>query len=289
MDKKEYIIRQLSRTTNKKYEAYVVSRIVHLLNDVDIKFVTQQYVNRPEGRALTDLYFPQVNMHIEVDEPHHKFTIEYDKIREADIVNATNHKILRVDVSNSIDNINSQVDAIIDNIRIEIKKLKVRNSFFPWDVKMESDPETYIQRGYIDISDNVAFRTIRDACNCFGHNYAGYQQAGARHPNDPNIMLWFPKFLPNEQWDNQISDDEVTIIERNTGEKENLDNINRVLSKIDWKAAHKRIVFAKVRDNLGVTLYRFRGLYELNIEDSNARKALVWQRKLARVTTYPPN
>lgn len=99
MDKKEYIIRQLGRTKNKKYEAYVVSRIIHLLNNFDIKIVTQQYVVRPEGRALTDLFFPQLSIHIEVDEEHHKSNIQDDKIREADIVNATNHTILRIDMS----------------------------------------------------------------------------------------------------------------------------------------------------------------------------------------------
>jgi very-short-patch-repair endonuclease len=116
MDKKEYIIRQLGRTKNKKYEVYVVSRIIHLLNNFDIKFVTQQYVTRPEGRALTDLFFPQVNLHIEVDEPYHKDNIENDKIREADIVNATNHEVLRVDVSKSIEDINSQIHEIVENI-----------------------------------------------------------------------------------------------------------------------------------------------------------------------------
>jgi len=71
MDKKEFIIRQLARTSNKKYEAYVVNRIVHLLDDISIKFITQQYVTRPEGRALTDLFFPQFNLHVEVDEGQH--------------------------------------------------------------------------------------------------------------------------------------------------------------------------------------------------------------------------
>ncbi len=45
MDKKEYIIRQLNRAKNKKYELYVISRIIHLLDNNDIKFVTQQYVS----------------------------------------------------------------------------------------------------------------------------------------------------------------------------------------------------------------------------------------------------
>ncbi|WP_409360050.1 AbaSI family restriction endonuclease, partial [Acinetobacter baumannii] len=43
-DLTDYVIRQLGRTKNKRYEAYVVSRIIHLLNDFTLKFVTQQFV-----------------------------------------------------------------------------------------------------------------------------------------------------------------------------------------------------------------------------------------------------
>ncbi len=51
MDKKEYIIRQLARTKHKKYEQYVITRIFHLLDNQNLKFVTQQYVYRTEGHA----------------------------------------------------------------------------------------------------------------------------------------------------------------------------------------------------------------------------------------------
>ena len=50
---------------------------------------------------------------------------------------------------------------------------------------------------------------------------------------------------------------------------------------------HKRIVFAKVKGSLGDILYRFRGLYELSLEDSGAEVGLVWKRKSTRVKTYP--
>ena len=53
--KKEYILAQLSRTNKKNYENYIITRIIHLLNDLDIKFVTQQYFKRPDGNfGLTD-------------------------------------------------------------------------------------------------------------------------------------------------------------------------------------------------------------------------------------------
>jgi very-short-patch-repair endonuclease len=285
MDKKEYVIRQLGRTKNKKYEAYVVTRIIHLLDDFNIKFVTQQYVARPEGRALTDLFFPQLGLHIEVDEGQHfiKKNIEEDKIREADIINATGHEILRVDVTKSFDSINNKIHEIVG----EIKRLRSKDGFIPWDIDSEFNPETYIKLGYIDVSDNVAFKTIKDACNCFGHNYSGYQKAGASHP-DQNIMLWFPKLFPNGEWDNQISDDEEIIIERN---EDNVKAKEHVLSHINNQEKHKhqRIVFAKVKGNLGDTLYRFRGAYKLDIQESNENAGLVWKRTKTRVGTYAPS
>jgi very-short-patch-repair endonuclease len=284
MDKKEFVIRQLGRTKNKKYEAYVVTRIIHLLNDLSIKFVTQQYVNRPEGRALTDLFFPQLKLHIEVDEGQH-FTIENinaDKIREADIVNATGHKIERVDATKSIEDINNRIDQIVSMI----KKEKEQSSFEPWNIDTEFNPETYIKLGYIDILDNVAFKTIKDACNCFGHKYAGYQSAGASHPYQPDTMLWFPKLFPNGEWDNNISDDEKIIIEKNVHSDKAIEHIN---SHINNKKKHKhiRVVFAKVKGNLGDTLYRFRGVYGLDVDSSNKDTGLIWKRTDTRVKTYP--
>lgn len=287
MDKKEYIIRQLGRTKNKKYEAYVVSRIIHLLNDFDIKFVTQQYVTRPKGRALTDLFFPQVNLHVEVDEPHHKNCIEEDKIREADIVNATNHEIMRVDVSKPIDEINSQVHEIVERVQSKITQLKTNDLFTPWNIDSEVNPESYIKRGYIDISDNVAFKNIKDACNCFGHNYDGYQSSLASHP-DSDTVICFMKLYPNNEWINNISPDEETITERNKDDEKAKEHIDGFVKQSNGHK-HKRIVFAHVKDNLGDRLYRFRGLYELNIENSKIPIGLIWQRKKTRVITYPHN
>ncbi|KDO13268.1 hypothetical protein DP83_11860 [Vibrio metoecus] len=46
---------------------------------------------------------------------------------------------------------------------------------------MEQNTSTYIERGYIDLCDDVAFDKIVSAVNCFGHNYAGWQRGGATH------------------------------------------------------------------------------------------------------------
>ncbi|CAA0120424.1 AbaSI family restriction endonuclease [Zhongshania aliphaticivorans] len=294
MDKKEYIVRQLARTKHKKYEQYVVSRIIHLLNDFDIKFITQQHVARPQGRALTDLFFPQFGYHVEVLEGQHFYldNIESDKMREADIINATGHTFREVAVECEIVDDQKRVVALedingeIDKIVFELKELSKSTDFVPWDIDAEMNPETYIKRGFVDTKDDVFFRTIKDACNCFGHSYKVYQRAGAKHP-EGEAMLWFPKLYKNDEWDNQISRDEETITEKAINDDINVSHVGRHLDN-PRKHKNKRIVFARVRGSLGDVFYRFRGVYQLDRDQSNNDTGLVWRRVGTRAVTFEP-
>lgn len=281
MNKLEFICRQLSRAQNKTFEHYVVTRIWHLLNDTEVKFITQQYVVRPEGRALTDMYFPQLHMHIEIDEEFHKMQIQSDKIREADIINATGHEILRVDARQSLDAINSAIHDIVEKLKIARKD---RLNFKPWNFEAEQDPATYITRGYIDLKDDVAFRTMVDAANCFGNTYKpkGIWTGGAKHPKEVGKFIWFPKLYKNGKWDNWISDDENTIKEKCLDE-----NIAQIQIKNATKDFDvKRIVFARVKSPLGDIMYRFKGEYELDREQTSLINGTVLKRINERVKTY---
>jgi len=124
MTKREYIIRQIAKTNKKNYENYVVTRIYHRLNRNDLKFMTQQYVNRPDGHALTDMYFPQLQLHIEIDEPFHKKQKKLDINRESDIIQATNHEIHRIKITEDLTKIDNQVESLVERIKknIEIKE-----------------------------------------------------------------------------------------------------------------------------------------------------------------------
>jgi very-short-patch-repair endonuclease len=281
MNKLEFICRQLSRAEKKTFEHYVVTRIWHLLNDNNLKFITQQYVARPKGRALTDMYFPQLQKHIEIDEGHHKKQIQSDKIREADIINATGHEVLRVDVTQSIEVINSTIDDIIN----KIKTAKNDNADFnPWDFEAEQNPATYISRGYIDLNDDIAFRTMVDAANCFGNTYKpkGIWTGGAKHPKDGRKFIWFPKLYKNGKWDNSISNDENTITEICLDEKIAQSHIQKVIRDVHIS----RIVFARVKSPLGDIMYRFKGEYELDLAETNANNGAVFKRTNEQVKTY---
>ncbi|MCZ2356151.1 MAG: DUF559 domain-containing protein [Bacteroidia bacterium] len=280
MNKLDFISRQFSRAEKKRFEHYVVTRIWHLLNDLSIKFVTQQYVSRPDGRALTDMFFPQLQIHIEIDEGHHKKQIEWDKLREADIINATGHEVLRVDVTQNIEAINTEIFKIVEHIKL---KKSNSNDFKSWDIEAELNPKTYIDKGFIDLNDDCAFRTMVDAANCFGNDYKpkGIWTGGAGHGKDNGKIIWFPKLYKNGKWNNSISNDEIEIREICELPENAKSHIDHVL-----KDNRTRIVFARVKSPLGDIMYRFKGEYELDKNLTNYTDGLLWRRISKSVKTY---
>lgn len=83
MDKLEYLIKTFSRTKRKDYENYILNAIWQKIDCLDIRPVTQQYVKGDNNEYyLIDLYFPQLNIGVEVDEAFHKKNIESDLKRE---------------------------------------------------------------------------------------------------------------------------------------------------------------------------------------------------------------
>lgn len=287
MKKTDYIIRQIAKSYKKRYENYVITRIWHLVNNLDLKFVTQQHVTRPEGRALTDMYFPQIQLHIEVDEGQHfnskGLQIDQDAVRELDIINATGHTIKRIKVAQeSIESINQEIDKVVDFIKEKIDPI----NFLPWNIDAEYNPQTYIDKGSISVQDNVAFLTIKDACNCFGHKYEGYQQAIARHAVEKDRVLWFPKLYENEGWGNEITfDEEKIFMKKKAGHKEWFDKYKNNPDNLK-----EHLVFARIRSNLGEVMYRFKGVYKIDLIDSEILGKVIFNRieNGLIVKTYKP-
>jgi very-short-patch-repair endonuclease len=293
--KAEYVSRTLARAHSKDWENYVITRIWHKLDRPDVKFVTQQYVVRPKGHALIDLYLPQLKMFIEVDEPPHRRQInrlrdeirEHDIVKriaaheERDIINLTDDKPFeRIRISESEDDespiinitkINEQCDKLIAKIARRIRKLG--NDFKPWD-NSEEDPRTYIKRGEISLADNVAFRTCKDAANCFGHRYKNFQRGITTHPYRKDTSIWFPKLYSHGEWENKISPDGTMIRERNTDEEKNRNQIKRWLDD----PRNTRIVFAQGKDALGILRYRFKGVFKLDRKQTMKEQCAVWKK-----------
>lgn len=128
-DKQLYVTRSLAKLTRKPWELFAISRILHKLDDDEIEFVMQQYVRREAGsRALTDLYFPQFSLHLEIDEPHHEKAAhsKSDRLRELDIIEATDHEIDRIKIADPegdpknpkpMPEIKRDIDAFIEKVR----------------------------------------------------------------------------------------------------------------------------------------------------------------------------
>lgn len=316
LELRDYVTSSLNKITYKRFESYVINRLIHQLDDFSLKFITQQYVRRPDNKvALTDLYFPQLEMHVEIDEGHH-FTkaennhskkIAYstdltdknphyiiqqsyeDRIRDEDIISITGHQIFRINVykkdngeEQSLDSINEQIKKLVQMIR-DKKNILLKNKLFkPWDIKTEFSPITYIKSGEIKLNENVMFKRIVDACNCFGHSYKGFQKGGATHPFELDTLIWFPKLFKNDEWDNSLSSDGNIIIEKS------LDSEIMKTKVREWNnGLKKRIVFAKVKHPLyKKEMYRFLGLYEMHGE-ANINNGAIWKRIENTVKTYP--
>lgn len=271
----EYILRSISKIRNKKWEFFIVTRIIHSL-PVDVEFVTQQLVRLPNGkRALTDLYFPQFDIHLEIDEKHHKSQLIEDLKRERDIIKRTDHSLIRIEVSDENGNdlctkiISEEVDIIISKILKLRSEQLANNQFAPWDYESRYTAESVIKAGIVSIENNVVFQTQLEALRCFGFKGKGYQRGAWKVPDGTNDLVWFPRLYKHGLWHNELTVNGEKIIERA------LDNNTEALASISKQIKDEMevgirnfIVFAKARDALGFNLYRYVGTFRMNIYES---------------------
>ncbi|MDA9009190.1 hypothetical protein N9K16_04435 [Alphaproteobacteria bacterium] len=276
--KDDYILRRLSKIHKKKWELFVISRVIHKLDDLDVEFTTQQLVRRPDGsRALTDMYFPQFGIHLEIDEGQHldKDHEEADKRRTEDIVSVTDHKVHRIAaaekhgdkaVDRSLADVKAQTDQFIAEIRALKEQGLTDGSFEKWDFEMRYNPCKYIKEGEIDAGKNVIFRKQKDALTCFGYRGGEYQRGAWKIPDGSGDMVWFPRLYERDDWENEISHDGQVIIERAKHPKDQERTASNLVNGFD---AGNRIVFARVKDVLGYTLYRYVGTFLIDLINSN--------------------
>lgn len=247
-----YYAKVLEKIQNKKYELYVVSRIIHLVDDREIEFTAQQHVRTENGRYLIDLYFPQLKLAIEVDESHHKRQVIKDKLREQAVISESEiEKFLRVDVNGkSIDEVNTKIGSIVEEIQKRRKSLESKSKFRPFLYGQKYDIEHWLKQGSISVTDDARFRTHADVAVLFGRNYKSYQKATIKL--DDRNYVWFPKLYGNSKWDNQISADGKKIVQKSKQE-------GKGKKKKVWE--RDMIVFAHYRDPLGKVYYTFKGVF----------------------------
>lgn len=281
LDKDDYIRRSLAKISRKPWELYVISRLIHRLDDPDIEFVPQQLVRlRDDRRALTDLYFPQFDLHLEVNEGHHlgHNQAEADARRETDIVLVTDHEIHTIDVATRtgaeaapenvpLNVVNARIGELIQILERRKRDAIDRGTFTPWDFAGRYDPRRYIATGSISRYGGVVVRHQRDALRCFGYGFdLGHFQGGYWNvPGRERLAIWFPRLYEHDGWNNELVDEGRRIVERPQTDR----GVQRMSELLNQDAGHaNRVVFAKYKDPLGHNIFRYVGTFEINLEVS---------------------
>lgn len=295
MDKKEYIVNQLKRTFYKKYENYCITRIIHKLDNEYLQFITQQLFKRRDGKyALADLYFPQLNISIEIDEPHHLAQKEEDKERTLDIIEA-DQKIrkkytgiediildpieeyrIEIGETSSIEEINNKIDVIIK--KIELKISNMGDKFVPW--KNVYEPALfYVKKGFIEKKDNAKFQTIDEIGKLFNIEKVsmGYKVHGYVPVVNNLEYFWCPHLKLSE--DDIIINNAINTISQDGKyifEYFKKDNDTEVLKVL--KNNIKRYVFAQYKDEVGNEVKKFIGVFSLDKERTLKENIRVWKK-----------
>lgn len=284
--KLDYITRLFRKIRNKRFEAYVIQRIWDLLDDDSIRFVTQQYFKRNEtgDYALTDLYLPQINMIIEIDEGQHIPREYEDILRSKNIMQIKAVQGVRIERIALCDKntskpftmaeVHQQIDAVVEKIKDAVEQLG--DQFQPWDDELWT-PEYYKRKGYFRVSDDDYIKSIDDAAAVFNTmaKHRGFlRAAGFDVPNKENVIVWCPA-KDNKQWSNKLieEDGQIFIYESNN----DLDKKDKhVQNHIEKEGKETRITFFREKDDLGFNFYKFVGVFEIDVYKSREENECVW-------------
>lgn len=282
--KLDYMARLFRSIRNKRFESYAIQRIWHQLDDDRVQFVTQQYFKRKDGGyALADLYLPQINMVVEIDEGQHTDPGNeiLDAIRSQQIQSVNNAEIQRIPICidrekdkwHTMAEVNNRISEVVALIKQRIEEKG--DNFSPWSGDDMLSPEYHIKKGYLAVSDNDYVRSIDDAATIFSTKavHKGFLRAGGFDvPRKSGWIVWLPS-VNNERWNNSLSDDGLTIREYPSDAKKRSDHVKGTITKNET-----RITFFREKDALGFIFYKFVGVFKINKELSQKENKSVWER-----------
>jgi hypothetical protein len=290
--KTDYIARLFQKTSHKRIENYCITRLWHKLDNPDIKLVPQQYVGRHDDKyALTDVFLPQFGLHVEINEPAHYDSperINADKIRKQEIESQSGHKVVEIDCRGTISEIQSRVDDIVKHINDLVTKGKENGTFQKWDPDTEFNALHWNQKGHISVTDNVSAWNVEEICKIFGADFGktkrGFlRRGGIQHPKNSDYVIWWPTSPERNSWINEVSENDTTITETHKD-----DYTRRQHYQNHKDSTQKRIVFLHRKDILGLTSYKFIGVFEYNRALSSEAKGVVWSRCREEVSIVNP-
>jgi len=280
--KVEYVTKLFQKTSTRAIENYCLTRLWHKLDNDEIKVVLQQYDTLNFDKyAHTEIYFPQFKIHIGLNEPSHNNSAEKIKtheIRKNEIKNNKGHKLFVIDCRHELSKIHQQIDEIIVTINKAHFEQITNGSFKPWQPDIDRNPDFWRSKIDINESDDISFSSIEDICKLFQADFNKTKRVslgieGLPHPKNSNYLLWWPSEKSKQGWLNNLSGDEEEIIETHTDEELKSKQLKEYLN-----TSQKRIVFFLFKDFLGLTNYKFKGVYSFNHSKSNLSIGTVWKR-----------
>ena len=285
MQKLSILSRSLSKIKHKRYELYVLSRILHLLNDPGIKFNFQQYARRVEDKfALIDLYLPQFNIAIEVDEVYHKTQLTADEIRQREIENNIEPQaVIRIDCSKGIVDVNNQISDCVNKIKAAKEIAEQEGLYEAWDGL--SGYEHYRQKGVLSLKDNQELSSPTEICNIFGILNAPQRGSTVWYRDkDESYRIWWPRENYEDDyknisgdWYNRMTGDKIVEYCLKPGNGNGHDPRQEHLKKV-ISENRPRIVFYARRNMLNERLYRYVGVFEIDKEESLNESKCIWKR-----------
>lgn len=274
------------RTKHKAYENFIVNAIYTKVGNPELMPVTQQYVrnpNDPRKYYLLDLYFPQINFGVEIDERHHCNDVNQliDQEREKAIKSAIECDEERIAIfteaedgewrKRSYEEICADIDHIVALIN---KKIDDVEGGLNWLTNEERIAEVK-EKGVFDINDNVNYRTIADIYSlCKDKEVKNLQRAYIKL--NENYHLWVPTlaimtedgYTSKHNFRNLLSEDK-TIIEEHSLKQPFCDTNNCTTpqgcnrcNKCKDRETH-RVVFLRAQDMFGKPSIKFIGVFKL--------------------------
>lgn len=312
INKVKYISEMLNKRTKRKdYENFVINQIYARIDNPELEIVTQKCVRPNKGvdtknltkvgknHYLIDLYFPQINLAIEVDEGHHEDVKNQlnDKQRENLIKDAVQCDIERIKICKAGTKIPQKYNEIIKEIKNKVVEIKDRISKWEKDndkkLKWITNDEKIKQvkeRKAFDAGEAIHFGGINNVLNLLlGTNrYHKFQQSGK---DFDFYAVWIPKLTVTQDdgtvitangWKNFINENEDEILEYPSDEdyNEELDTYNKEAGSCpsEWGAL-KRVVFMNMKDNFGNKCCRFLGVFKPDhIEYENGKQKRIYKR-----------
>jgi len=176
--KYEYHVEQIKRTFHvmgskkyrlKKHENFVITSFIHDKALADLKPFTQFYVpGKNKEYFLIDLYYPQINLAIEIDEEHHSNLISADKRREELINQNIDCQFERINIEK--DDVQKRIQEIKGLLIAKKKECIAKGDFEEWTPpnywKLEEAKKELTNTLFIKIRGKIAPEKLHGRQTC---------------------------------------------------------------------------------------------------------------------------